>query len=750
MSRNQELQRYDRPSPLAAYGALGAKDSHVNAAAGSSDLGQVFKKIRHRYRIVLAVTAAIFVLIVAGLAVLPPVYETTARVSVDPPGSEAFSLIGAMGGTSEPDYVETQAHVLRSTALTLQVIRQNRLDESPVITKKSFFARQMDRLHVLDLKKLLHPAAAHHASTPDATHLSPAEAVAVEFIAAHMNVAPVKNSRMIEVKFRSEDPEFAATVANSVMQNFVTSNYSARFDAVMKSSEWLSRQLDDIRRKADAANAELARYQKQFGIADIDGTQSTLSERERALIAQFTGAQAERIQLESTIMRIRGGDAQSLPQFRDNALTQTVLSKLMELRGSLATVSVNYGANHPEVIKLKGEIAEFENQLNGQRDSVIAELQTAFTAAQTREAQLKQQLDRETVQMTQASHYVVLRREAQASEDLYNALYAKVKEAGISAASKSSNIRVIDPAIVPTIASWPRLSLLLPIGFLVACIGGIAAGLLRDAIDPSIRTPEDVKAIATAPNLVLVPQFKQARLESSGSVPEFGHPLASGDQQIDLFLLNRSDSPESESVRSLLGSILLAKGERRVKVILVASPFPREGKTTLAYNLAAGLAQKGRTCLIDADLRKGSVGASHPGVAEYCRGEANVAQVQVTSPDLPNLAYTPTGKVVSSPTEVLMSHRFQELVDAMRKDKEFVVIDSPPMLPYADARFLAALSDGVVMVAMAGSTDRRSLDSAFQMMNGLSVPVLALALNGVNTSHLPFQGYYPKPVDARA
>jgi polysaccharide biosynthesis transport protein len=746
---------YNQPPSLEPSGGIVPLTGHLRHRSTPtlelSDVKYTIAAIRRQRGFIVMVACLGFVIISGSLLLVVPMYESTARVVIDPPGSEAFSLQSEAQGISEPDYIGTQADILKSEDITIDVVRQLKLDQDPVVMKKDILGTLKERIHLDQLLALLRHKT-RRTEISDDTHLSAAEVIALNYVKSHRTVTPVKNSRLIEVSFKTPNPELSSKVANALVNRYVTETYAARYEAVMKSSEWLSRQLDDIRTKAVASNETLANYQKQYGIADIDDKQNNVSEREGELIRQYTQAQADKIQMESYLRRVLQGDVASVPQFRSNPVVQQITEKLVELRGQLSEAEVSYGENHPVVTRLKNQIAELQHQVQVQEQAIVGEIQAGFATANNRAHSLQEEVKDTTLQMSQMSHYAILRREAQANQDLYDALYARVKEAGISAASKSSNITVIDKARVLNSPTWPQLTLMLPIALFVSLIGGVAAGIARDGMDGSVRSVDDVRCVGGDRTLILVPQF--ATLAPAGphlSLGRYRFSLSSTKQnranRLNKFMLDRPESTEAESMRSLLSTLLLAQRQQQLKAILVTSPFPKEGKTTLAYNLALALAEKGDVCFVDADFRKNAsllepAEGDAPGIFEYCNESISLEQIDSPSGDHANLTVVHSGIARGNPIQTLMSNRFQALIGDLGIKHEFLVVDSPPILPFADARFLAVLTDGAVIVARSAVTDRRSLDTAVGIIDRLSVPILGVALNGVSLKQLPYREYY--------
>ena len=701
----------------------------------------VFSVITKRLKFVACVAAIIFVIIIASLLVLPVSYESTAKVVVEPPGSEALSLQAASPGVSEPDYIETQAQILRGNSVGVEVVRVLRLDRRPLITKQTWPEAFIVCLHVDALIRLLQRDENVNAVV-DSIHLAPAEMRALEFLKKHLVVTPVRNSRVIEIVFKCSGRELSAEIANTVVQKFIDNSNDARFDAVMKSSQFLTKQLEDVRNISKQSQTLLKRYRQEYGIVDVDEKQNIFSERETELIHYHAQAQAEKIQLKSLLMGIRSSGVGSVPQFRDNPITQQLALKGAEVSGLLSQALVIYGEKHPEIEKLRSELAELQNQSDAHERNMLIQFQTSYREAELREKTLADEVSREAVLLNRVSGYSILRRDSQAGEDLYNCLYARVKEAAIAAGSRSSNIRVIERGLVPFEASGPNAILMLPIGLLVACIGGFAAGVVWEGMDVSVRSPEDVSFVATGARLVLLPETRR-RGRCDDDLAATGRtlkPQAKGGVRVERFMLEQPASASAESIRALMGLIMLTRQKNKSQVLLIASPFSREGKTTVAYNLALGLAEKGPTCFVDADLRKpnnGDVG----GLFAHYRDAATAEELEAPSGDSGNLTCVSSGTGPENPISVLISDKFRRFASGIRSRYEFVVIDSPPLLPYADARFLAALADGAVLVGYAGLTARKALVSAAEILAQQAVPILGVVLNGVRAVEIPYRGY---------
>src|SRR5207237_538500 len=264
---------------------------------------------------------------------------------------------------------------------------------------------------------------------------------------------------------------------------------------------------------------------------------------------------------------------------------------------------------------------------------------------------------------------LIRKRDAEANKALYDGLLTKLKESAITSALQSSNIRVVDPAMIPSYPSRPAKARNVALAFLVGMVGGIGLALLREYMDNTVKTPDDIETLARLPSLAVVPQFVGANgHRRRGMLPAFsanGH-----EKRIELVAQHLPKSQMSEAFRALRTSILLSQAEHPPQVILVTSALPREGKTTAAANLAVTLAQLGdSTVLVDADLRKPGIGrllnlgtGKYAGLSSYLAGVSSLDLVSVPHPAIPNLVAIPTGPLPPNPADLLSSHKLADAI----------------------------------------------------------------------------------------
>ena len=673
------------------------------------------------------------------------VYQADARIEIEPPlGPETFTLRDVSAPTpNEQDYLQTQIEILQSDALALEVISSLHLAQNVKVGRTSTWHQWKTALvRALRLDPIFRDSAK-----------SPLNAALDDF-RSRLSAGQVRNSRVVEVGFASTDPQLAAKVANTLVNLFVEKSHRSRYQDTMQAADWLQGELNDLRQRVEKADQALVNFQNQNDILEFSQTQdggnsavkeNPITQKVADFNRQLTQAQSERIQQEAFLKMIEAGSGDSLPQMRENPVLQELTKRFAEARAQLAQAQAVYGKNNSNLEKLQNQVDELGAQIGTERQRIIRQVNTAYQAARARELLFTQALnamkgsvDRMNQKMIQ---YSLLKREAQASSDLYNTLSSRLREAAISAGLKSTNIRVVDQARIPDKPVKPHRLEIIGLGMLLSILGGVGLAFLKESFDDTIRTPEDIKAWTGLHSLAMFPLIASANTNGQRLLTQPVKLLGNGakeDTSAVRFLLERPRSAEAEAVRSLQTSIsLLSRHSNSLRVILLASPFPAEGKSTVAVNLALALAQRGETCLLDADLRNPVVArtfglSSQHGLEDVLTGAVPLEAALREVPGVANLTILPAGGEASNPGELVGSEAMREVLRGLRERFAHVVIDSPPIIPFADARWLSSLADGVVLVARYGSTTREAMVWSAETLAEVDAPVLGVVLNGVD------------------
>jgi capsular exopolysaccharide synthesis family protein len=692
---------------------------------------------KHQWLILSFMLAVVTIVSIATFR-MRPVYVATARIEIDRENSNILPFQGADSYDYMVDtdnYIETQAKILTSETLALETIRNGGLTGRPE------FSSPNGPSEALALGSL-------------ANQKLPPELAG--FLGS-LSVRRVPNSRLMDVSFESTDPELAARIVNAHIATYVEQNYRSKYESTTQASSWLADQLNDFKIKVQKSEEARITYERQNQIWNLDDRQNMTMQHLADINRQFTEAQNERMRKESLYEFAKAGNLDAVPQVQGNVGLTEALRKRNDAQAEYADALEQFGPNFPKVQRLKLQIKDLNDNVEKEKQKILDVLESDYREARQREAQMNEVLDQAKAEANQMAEklveYNILKRDAEANKALYDGLMNKLKETAISAGLRSSNIRVVDPAMVPTTPARPAKARNIMLSFLVGLIGGIGLALLREYLDNTVKTPDDIETLARLPSLAVVPQFAGTNgTRRRGVLP--GLSSNGHEKRIELVAQHLPKSQMSEAFRALRTSILLSQADHPPQVILVTSALPREGKTTAAANLAVTLAQLGdSTVLVDADLRKPGIGrllnlggGKYAGLSSYLAGVSSLDLVSVPHPAIPNLVAIPTGPLPPNPADLLSSHKLADAIAELRTKFKFIVIDSPPIMAATDAVILSVQADGVLLVVRSGETPKEAFTRTRDLLSSVKCRVLGVVLNAVDSSAPDYYysyRYYP-------
>ena len=671
-----------------------------------------------------------------------PVYEAVARVEVD---RELPMFLPSQGGASADalfwdidNYIQTQSKILQSETIALRTIDS------------------LNLAHSRDFGFAPSPDKARAGAGSDASQKEKL-AVLGTFL-GRLSVKRIPESHLLEVKFEAHDPKLAAEIVNAHIQNFVEFGYRTRFEATTKVSNWLAQQLDELKIKVEKSEDARLAYERQNQIWTVDEKQNITTQKLSDLNRELTQAQADRIHKEANFQLAQSGRVDSLPLVRENTAIQDLIRRRADLSSQYTEALNQFGPKYPKVARIYEQLKEMDQWMATEKKNIVNALESEYRVARQRETLLDEALEKQKAESNAMAEslvqYNILKREAEANKQLYEGLLQKLKEASISVGLRSSDLRVVDPALVPGGPSRPQKTRNILLAVLVGLVGGLGLAFLREYMDNTIKTPDDVERLGRLPALAVIPSM----LSTSGwkRVPRMlrSAPKNGDSTPVELLSHDQPQSQVSEAFRALRTSLLLSQAERPPQVVLVTSALPREGKTTAALNLAVTLAQLGdRTLLVDGDMRKPTISqlfqlgdAKHAGLSTYLAGVSSLDLVTVPHPRIPNLAAVVAGPIPPSPADLLSSHRLREAIDQLRKQYRFVVIDSPPVMAATDAAILSALADGVLLVVRSGETPKEAFLRTRDLLASVKCRFLGVVLNAVDVNSPDYYysyRYYP-------
>jgi capsular exopolysaccharide synthesis family protein len=554
------------------------------------------------------------------------------------------------------------------------------------------------------------------------------------------------------LSYRSPDPELAASVANAVAESYIQHTYDIRFRATAGLSAFMEKQIEELKAKMERSSAALAQYEKDLSVINPEEKTSILSARLLQLNTEFTSAQGDRVRKQAAADSVRSGSLEAAQASTQGEQLRKLSDRLDDTREKFAGIKSQYGANHPEYQKALSQVTELERQFTALRANIRQRVSLEYQEALNREnmlkkavAEIKAEFDRVNAH---SFEYKAVKREADGDKALYEELVHKIKEAGINSSFQNSSIRLSDSARPPLGPVYPDVPRNVMLAFFLSAFLAVGAAVMADSLDTTIRDPEHVQRTLKTEVLGSLPVVKSWRNKQL--------PLpVNGNAATALVKSGRRAGQAAafeEAIRTLRDSILLSDLGGRPRSLLITSAMPREGKTTTSIHLAiAHSLQSRKTLLIDADLRRPGIHerlslSNDKGLSDVVSGEVawrDVIQKSLTYPDLDVI----TAGSASRRAADRLGSILDKLLSEGEKEYDLIVVDAPPLLGFAEPLQIAAIVDGVVVVAMAAQTRRDAVASVLSNLKRIKTNVIGVVLNEVRedmSDRYHYYGYYGK------
>jgi len=724
-----------------AYGYPSAPNSpNINAQSGG--LLEYWRILRHQKGTWLICT---FIGAFLGLvATLPqtPIYQARSSVEIQSLNENFMNMrqssqIYEVG--ADPSEIPTQINVIQSRAVLGSVVKQFKDSNRPVVNQS--------RIHYI------------RSFLPFIREPDPATALSRELaeISKSFKARAVGQTRVISITADSSDPRLVADFINAVDSKFIEQNLEARWKSTQKTAEWLGHQLDDMRVKLERSEDNLQQYARQSGLLFTNDEKTNVSEDKlKQLQMELSTASAARIARQSTYELAQHASPDALPDVLNDGSLRDTANKIRDLRSQIADLRAVYAPEYEKVRRAQAELVALQATFEHDRAAILNRIKNEYDDAVRREQLLQTAYNAQTQQVTGESEksiqYNILKREVDSNRQLYDAMLAQLKQSSIASAMRASNIRVVDEALPPGIPYKPDRKNSAGIGAMVGLFLGAAYIIMRFRANTSIQQPGECTAILTIPELAIIPAGKhdkfKRRLPGSSDLQEI----------LELEAWQRKPSPVAESFRSALISILFTPEHTlnaKLQTLVLTSPGPGEGKSTVSSNLAIAIAEVGRkVLLIDADMRRPR--QHHVFSIDNDIGLSTLLREKVTlngDPTLdgaiqptpiPGLWILPSGPSTSSSTNLLINTHMSHLLSYLKEEFDLIVIDTPPMLQIPDARVVGRLADSVIMVVRANKTTRGAITAACQRFSEDGTKILGTILNDWNPKTAPdgYYGYY--------
>jgi polysaccharide biosynthesis transport protein len=699
--------------------------------------------LKHRWGIIgLAVACGLLAALVAYS--LEPVYKAEASLLLDSK-RKGFSPVQEQGEASWMSYfdsqtfLQTQILLIRSRALAEAVVDRLKLWEDPEFDPRQAKPRrarvQFDWMAWLpDILPAAEPA-------PVPTEAE-ARAETVAAVVGRVKAEAVPDSEVIKVGFSANDPKLAARVANAYADAYVEMGLETRLQAVSKAATWLTGRLDGMREKVEASERKLQAYREAEGLVDMQGTLDLVDKQLTGLADRVVEARTKRDDLQGLSDQIqRAGKLSTAelaahPTLARNTTIQALKASELQAEREASELGKRYGPAHPKMLAARSDLDTVKAKLATEVGNVAAGVRKELDIARAQVEKLEAELATAKIhaQDTNRQEFTLraLKRDVESDRQLYDLFLTRFKETNLGADVESTNARIIDAAEVPETPVEPNIRRIIAVVTLLALIVGVGLALLMEYLDNTLKSGQDVEESLLLPLLGTVPLLSGRRRRKT--LPE-------------RTFVDQPKSEFAEAIRTVRTGVVLSNVDVPHRVVLVTSSVPGEGKTTVAINLAMALGHLDKVLLIDADMRRASVGgkfglpAAAPGLSNLVAGTADEAST-IHRPEGLNIDIMPAGLIPPNPLELLSSRRFAETLDRLRERYDRIVIDSAPAQAVSDSLILSKACDAVVFVVRSDETPLPLVQMAVKRLRQVGAPLIGAVLNQYDSDRGARYGHY--------
>lgn len=557
-----------------------------------------------------------------------------------------------------------------------------------------------------------------------------------EILYGNRAIAPVRLSLVVNVLYTHPDPEMAAIVANFFAEEYIDFNRNKQIEGSLRAVDDLRNQADQQLVKIKELEIQLADFKEKYDTLSVDRSQDIDNEQFINLNARLEADKQKLDETETLVQQIdasrdSGQPLWELSVIASHSQVPDLLHKLTLNKIQIATLSKKYREKHPTMIAAVRQLEETQRELNRAVDSAAASIRNEYDRAKTNFENSKARLIEKQQELIEIDRirpdYNALVRDLEINKELYNHYYSRLQQAAVQVTTEGETARIIDRAVQPVRPFKPNVTMNLMIGLVLGFGVGLSLVFLLAFLDDKVKSAFDIESTLGVPLIGIIP-----------------HIFSVDAQEKARIVADEHDKQALEAFRSIHSTLKLSEESRNAKVILCTSTIPSEGKSFVATNCAITFAvHDERTIVVDADLRmpniaKGLDISGRRGVIQYMTGEADLDSV-IHKDYLHNLDILPAGGNTKSPTQILSTERFTNLIHELRLRYDRVIIDTPPVATVSDALNILPLVDGVLLVIRFNMVKRKTAAVNLKRLRESNVPIFGAILNNLNT-HVA--GYY--------
>jgi capsular exopolysaccharide synthesis family protein len=697
----------------------------AESSSASPDLGRMLAILLGRKRLIAAICLGLTALVALIVTLLPPVFSAAALVKIEPRSPKVVQFDKAAPGVLfDDDIVESEVRVIASPAIAASVIEKLRLSGHSEINP--------DPDRPIGWSQSLGDASVAQTSAGndgDFLNQDPSYTRLVETFLRRLTVAREGKSRVISIAFESRDPAFAARVANAVAESYLEQQLRPKLESHNLSRKWLDERLQELRAAVKRSEESVDEYRRSAGMIRA-GDSGVLAQQLEAVNTELTAARSKRMEAQAMLGQLRTDDGRtagidSAPLVLASPVIGVLRAKEAELQHELAQLKIEYGSRHPQVLSATSELADLQTSITREIARIRAAASKEYQLAQAKEDSLSQTLgsleDQATDLSSRSIELRALERETEANRRILEDFLGTHKQLTAFNQLERADAMIVSPALTPSKPAFPQKKKIVALAFLLSFATGVAVALLLEHLNQGFRTAEEVE--------------RETGLSVLSVLPAIRRPL---DRTIgNRRTTDRDEADFVEAMFTLVTRLSIGDEHRGPRALLFTSALPQEGKTTLALALARMLAAMNhKVVLIDADLRRPGLadllGASpaHT-LADVLAGTASPDQALWADP-ASHVRLLLSKPVRDVPDLLLNADSLPRLIDRLKSENDFVLIDSPPVLAVSDAEKLSGCADETILLVKWRSTRRTDVKRALAILGRSEANVSGFVLNHVD------------------
>ncbi|MEH6455438.1 MAG: polysaccharide biosynthesis tyrosine autokinase [Cocleimonas sp.] len=698
-SNNGQMQTVDNKLMPLAPSYIGP----TNHSQQEASLNDVLGILNRRKWTIFLTLFSVLALVTFYTFSIKPTYRANATIQIEREGAEIVNFgrtqkaVDSSNSLEDP-FFRTRYEMLRGRVVAQKVINDLSLESSlSPKEEKSFLSTALSSfigLIGLDNKE-------KQQKIPKATDYT-------ELFSGNLLVQPISGTHLVEILYEAPSPAEAKNVVSSIVNNFITSQIQSKSETGEYAKEFLDQQIDEAGDRLKSDELTLVKYANENGILGVDEGQTRQVKKLENLDSALVDAEIRRIEAESLYLQMKR--VGSVSTVLTNPVVTSLKARLVGLEGDYQEMLKTFKPNYPDMQRLQQQINAANSKLNSEMSNIQRSMEADYKAAKRQEDKIRDELKQfnTTMQNLQDSgvDYNNLKRNVENSNKLYSSLIQRREEVGVASQANTSSISIVEPAIVPVRKYRPRPKVNLLLGLLSGLIFGLALAFLRESLDKSIKSSDDLEKITGLPILGMIPRVTKSKIK----------------KQLDMIAIKMPQSAPAEAYRILATNIRLMFKTDEDHVMLITSVNSGEGKSTTASNIACSYAQMGKkVLLVDADIRNASIHnklqvSNKHGLTHYLKGEIDLVGITQPVKKVPGLYAITAGEYDVDPVSLLSHERMSYLTTQGGSIFDYVIIDAPPVNGFADSLVLTSLATSTVIVTREDEMDARSIKSVLSQL----------------------------------